>query len=298
MDLRQLTEHDLPALADLCQAGLRDAVSPPVLRRLLLAGPGDVAALQLGLWEGERLVGAALGGLRATAAGLAGGPRLLVVAPDRRRGGLGTRLVDELETRLRALGAAELRVGGLAPNYLWPGLDPRDTAALCLFEGRGYTRAGEAINMSVALAGRAWWGLDDEARLAATGWSIRRAGPGDADALAAWVTERFGELWAWEARAAVALDPPAAFVAMRDGQIGAFACHSVSGLPGTFGPTGTDPGLRGAGLGRALLRRCLADLQAQGYTEVEIGWVGPVKFYSLAADAAISRVFWFLRRDP
>jgi GNAT superfamily N-acetyltransferase len=232
MELRELTEGDLHILVELCRGGLRDAVSPAVLRRLLLDGPGDLPELQLGLWDEGRLAGAALGGLRATADGPVGGTRLLVVAPGMRGHGLGTRLMDELEGRLRAAGATELRVGRLAPNYLWPGLDPRDTAALCLFERRGYARRGDAVNMSVALADHAWWGADDETRLAAAGWVLRRASPADAEALAAWVREHFGELWVWEVRAALALDPPAAFVAECDGRIGAFACHSVSGLPG------------------------------------------------------------------
>lgn len=298
MNLRELGAADLPALDDLCRAGLRDAVSPAVLRRLLLDEPDLRPELQLGLWDGGRLAGAALGGLRDTPDGPAGGPRLLVVAPDLRGRGLATRLMGELEARLAAAGAAELRVGRLAPNYLWPGLDPRDTAALCLFERRGYARSGDAVNMAVALAGRQWWGPADEARLAAAGWAVRRAAPADEAALAAWVREQFGELWVWEARAALAADPPTAFLAERTGQIGGFACHSVSGLPGTFGPTGTDPAVRGAGLGRALLLRCLADLAGLGYAEVEIGWVGPVGFYSRAAGAAISRVCWFLRRAP
>lgn len=295
-ELRLLAEEDLPALGELCRAGLRDAVSPEVLRRLLLDEPGLRPELQLGLWREGRLAGAALGSLRATPDGLAGGPRLLVVAPELRGRGLGTRLMDELEARLVEAGATELRVGRLAPNYLWPGLDPRDTAALCMLQRRGYERSGDAVNMGVALAGRAWWGPTDEARLAAAGWAVRRAGPADEARLVAWVTAIFGELWAWETREALAASPPSAFIAERGGQIGGFACHSVSGLPGTFGPTGTDPAVRGAGLGRALLLRSLADLRELGYAEVEIGWVGPVAFYSRAAGAAISRVCWFLRR--
>jgi predicted N-acetyltransferase YhbS len=293
MDLRPLTPADLPALAELCRRSLRDAVTPAVLERLLLAEPGLRPELQLGLWNGPRLVGAALGSLRDSARGRAGGPRLLLVEPDLRLHGFGSGLLAELERRLVAAGAAELRVGGLPPNYLWPGLDPRDTAALCMLERRGYTRAGEAVNMEVDLAARpAWWTPDDEARLPA-GWRIRRGEERDREPLAAWVGERFGELWVWEARAALDLRPAGVFVAERDGQIGGFACHSVSGLPGTFGPTGTDEALRGAGLGKDLLLRCLADLREQSYGRVEIGWVGPVAFYSRVADAAINRVFWF-----
>lgn len=296
--LRELTAADLPALGELCRRGLRDSVDEATLRRLVLDEPGPRPELQLGLWDGTGLVGAALGSLRATADGLAGGPRLLLVAPELRRRGLGTRLMDELEGRLVAAGAAELRVGRLAPNYLWPGLDPRDTAALCLFEGRGYTRAGDAVNMAVELAGRDWWSRADEEGLAATGWALRRAAPADEARLVAFVDAHFGELWVWEARLALAQDPPTAFVAEGQGAIGGFACHGVSGLPGTFGPTGTDPAVRGAGLGKALLLRCLADLKGRGFAAIEIGWVGPVGFYSKVAGASISRVCWFLRKPP
>lgn len=298
MQLRELTAQNLPALAELCRHGLRDEVTPAVLGRLLLDEPGYDPALSLALWDGARLAGAALGGTRTTADGRVGGPRLLVVAPELRRRGLATRLIDTLEGRLAASGVGELRVGRLAPNYLWPGLDPRDTAALCLFEARGYERSGDAVNMAVELAGRSWWTPADEARLATSGWAVRRGAPADHAQLATLVRAHFGESWVWEAEAALAASPPTLFVAERAGQLGGFACHSVSGLPGTFGPTGTDPALRGAGLGRALLLRCLDDLRELGYATVEIGWVGPVAFYSKVAGAAISRVCWFLRRAP
>jgi GNAT superfamily N-acetyltransferase len=293
MELRELAEVDLPALHALCRRALRDPVDLPTLRRLLLAGPAPHPELQLALFDGRRLAGAALGALGTFPHILAGGPRLLLVDPDMRRGGLGGRLLAELEARLAAAGARELRAGGLAPNYLWPGVDPRDTAAVCMLERRGYTRDGEAVNMEVDLAARAWWSPADDARLAARGWAVRRGEPADRKPLAAWVRARFGAIWEWETRLALAAEPPTVFLAEREGEIGGFACHSVSGLPGTFGPTGTAEELRGAGLGKALLLRALADLRERGHARIEIGWVGPVAFYSLAAGAAINRVFWF-----
>jgi mycothiol synthase len=298
MDLRPLTPADLPALAELCRRGLRDTVTPAVLERLLLAEPGLRPELQLGLWNGPRLIGAALGSLRDTAGGRAGGPRLLLVEPELRLRGFGSGLLAELERRLVATGAAELRVGGLPPNYLWPGLDPCDTAALCMLERRGYARTRDAVNMEVDLIARpTWWTPDDAARLPA-GWAIRRGEARDREPLAAWVRAQFGELWVWEAHAALDQRPAAVFLAERAGQIGGFACHSVSGLPGAFGPTGTDEALRGAGLGKALLLRCLADLRERGYQRVEIGWVGPVAFYSRVVGATINRVFWLFTKKP
>ncbi|MFC7587194.1 hypothetical protein ACFQYP_28345 [Nonomuraea antimicrobica] len=60
---------------------------------------------------------------------------------------------------------------------------------------------------------------------------------------------------------------------------------------------GTAPGARGLGLGRVLLRRCLAEQRAAGQTESQIGWVGPLAFYSRAVGARAERVFWLYRRE-
>lgn len=293
--MHHLTPADLPALARLCAAALRDPVDRPTLERLVLAEPDPVPAYQLALWAGDDLIGVALGSVRRKDDQVFGGLRLLAVHPAQRRRGLGTQLLAELEQRMAADGLTELRVGGIAPNYLYPGLDVRDTPAYCLFTRRGYTRVSEAINMLVDLHARDW-----AAELAATtlrdGWDVRRARPDERATVVAWVAANWSAGWAWEANYAFETNEPPIFLAMREGQIGGFACHSVSGLPGTFGPTGTDPALQGRGLGRALLLACLADLRARGYAQCEIGWVGPVGFYARAADATINRVCWQLSK--
>ena len=60
---------------------------------------------------------------------------------------------------------------------------------------------------------------------------------------------------------------------------------------------GTAPELRGKGLGRVLLLRCLRDLRDLGYREAQIGWVGPLDFYARHCGAQVSRVFWMLRKE-
>ena len=46
-----------------------------------------------------------------------------------------------------------------------------------------------------------------------------------------------------------------------------------------------------------LLRRCLAEQRAAGMASAQIGWVGPLGFYSRAVGARAERVFWLYRRD-
>jgi predicted N-acetyltransferase YhbS len=60
---------------------------------------------------------------------------------------------------------------------------------------------------------------------------------------------------------------------------------------------GTAPNAQGQGIGGVLLRRCLGDLRAAGYGEAQIGWVGPVPFYSGAVGAYIDRVFFLYRKE-
>jgi hypothetical protein len=60
---------------------------------------------------------------------------------------------------------------------------------------------------------------------------------------------------------------------------------------------GTDPSMRRSGIGSVLLRRCLADMAAEGRDRADIAWVGPVGFYARGVGARISRVFWLYGRD-
>ena len=91
-------------------------------------------------------------------------------------------------------------------------------------------------------------------------------------------------------------DPISAFVATHTGQIRAFACYNVSAFENAFGPIGADVEARGLGLGRVLLRRCMAELYALGHPYAEICWVRSFDFYAHTAGANISRVCWFLEK--
>lgn len=295
MEIRELREADLPALADLCRRSLSDPLDEPLLRRLFLADPGFTPGYHLAIDAGGQLAGAILGSLRERGGARVGGVRLLVVAPELRRRGLGGRLLAELEWRMAADGLAEIQ-SVVAPNYLWPGIDlRRHTPAYCLFKARGYERVADAVNMDVDLTARDWAAELAGLRLG-PGWEVRRATPAERDPALAWVRANWSAGWAFEAEMAFAAAEPTIVLALRGEQVGGFACWDVSGLWGTFGPTGTDEALRGQGLGKALLFACLAEMRAQGYTSAEIGWTGPIAFYARAADATIGRVCWILAK--
>jgi GNAT superfamily N-acetyltransferase len=227
---------------------------------------------------------------------------LLAVHPADQGRGDGRALVGAAEEWLRSQGAAQARFAGHPPCYAWPGIDVRYTAAACLAESLGYERYQVAWNMTARLTGEptdpadptigqaADLSVDDDlARLKAAGVSVRAAGE-DRERVAAFAREHWNDNWAWEAANAAGVH-----YAERDGEILAFAAWGAR--PAWFGPMGTAPQARGLGLGGVLLRRCLAEQRAAGQSSAQIGWVGPLRFYSRAVGARAERVFWLYRRD-
>lgn len=213
---------------------------------------------------------------------------LLAVHPDARGRGHGRALVGAAEEWLRSAGARQARFAGNPPCYAWPGIDVRYTAAACLAERLGYERYHVAWNMTADL-GPDLSVEEEPARLAEAGVSVHAAGA-DRERVAAFVREHWNENWAWEAAGAAGLH-----YAERDGRILGFAAWGAR--PAWFGPMGTAPEARGLGVGGVLLRRCLAEMRAAGQSSAQIGWVGPLRFYSRAVGARAERVFWLYRRD-
>ncbi|NUQ01706.1 MAG: GNAT family N-acetyltransferase, partial [Armatimonadetes bacterium] len=205
-------------------------------------------------------------------------------------------LLREFEAAARRLGVRELHVAGSAPNYFLPGIDPRDTLTLNYYLDRGFERLREAFNMTADLTASNWATTAEEQALEAEGIACRRLRLEDRPALAEFMRAYFSEGWLTETCLGYQVEPVTVQVAWHQQRIVAFAAAEVTN-PGWFGPMGTAPDYRRHGLGRILLRRCLADLRALGYREAQIGWVGPLGFYARHCGARVSRVFWMLRRE-
>ncbi|WP_432834328.1 GNAT family N-acetyltransferase [Dactylosporangium sp. CA-092794] len=266
-----------------------DAAEANVLAARLATPPSGRTAVRLATPDGT---GVAFASINDTDPQL-GHVELLAVLPAARRHGAGAALLRAAEERLAALGATQVRLGGNPPCYAWPGIDVRYTPAVCLARRAGYRLTDTAWNMTADLT-RAdpEAAAADEARLEATGAKVL---PADADT-PAWVRSIWGEGWAWEVEQS--LDRPGAgcYVAVRDGEILGFAAYGAN-RPSWFGPMGTAPSAEGLGVGRVLLRRCLADQHAAGHTTAQIGWAGPIGFYSKAVAARLERIFWIYTKS-
>lgn len=229
--------------------------------------------------------------------------RAFIVHPERRRRGIGTAMFDAVERRFAERGVKTVHVGWALPRYLLPGVDITYTAAIVFLDQRGYqTNRETRNNMDVTLTGRDFDTADDEARLADRGIAVRRAVAEDREAIVA-LCERFGHHgWAIETTLALAGPPTLAdapapvFIALQNGEICAFATHSICG-PVHFGPMLTAPELRGLGIGTILLKRCLQDWQRAGVPRCEITWAGPLSFYARTVGATMGKAFWAFEKE-
>jgi GNAT superfamily N-acetyltransferase len=298
--VREAADTDVDAIHQTCAAALiLDAVAAPALVELLWKAEVDRRRVALVADDCAGVVFASTsqpGPPDDSPAGVVavGDPPalghidLLAVHPRAQVRGLGRALVTAAEERLAGLGVGEVRFAGNPPCYAWPGIDVRYTPALCLAERLGYERYQMAWNMTADLSRDLSTDIDVR-RLAGVGVEVRTAPVGRRGTVAEFVRTHWNDSWAWEVEHA-----SGCHFAVRSGELLAFAAWGAR--PTWFGPMGTAPSARGLGLGRVLLRRCLSEQRDAGLSRAEIGWVGPLRFYSRAVGARAERVFALYRR--
>lgn len=223
--------------------------------------------------------GVVVAAVTETTFGPVGSVKLVLVEERARRQGLGRRLLAAAEEWCAGSGARAVQLGASVPAYLWPGVDVAMVPMLCLAEAAGYSPTGAELNMALPTTFRheppdgvrVDRVLDDDAAAATLAWA-----------------EQAWPHWVPELRRAI--EQGGCFAAWgNDDAVVGFACHSVN-RAGWVGPMATDPTGRGTGVGSALLGSVCTDLMVAGFTEAEIAWVGPVRFYAKAG-ARVSRTF-------
>jgi GNAT superfamily N-acetyltransferase len=247
-----------------------DLLSTTSVQRSIFADPD--AQLVLGMYDG---------GLDAVGVAVMRGQRawvkFLAVHPRVRREGVGTEMLERLESFCRDNGADAVEIGTSAPYYVSPGIDVRYSEAVCFYEARGYSRYYEAIDLSMRLAGL------PEPRL-----ETHIATKDDLDRLLVWVSEHHPN-WIDELTRGVGLGS-----CVVHGDTG-FACIDVN-REGFFGPTATHPDARGTGVGTATLLAALHLMRSRGHEYAAISWADALPFY-VKNGARISRVYWWYRKQ-
>ncbi len=266
-----LTEADAPQIAAFTRVACPfDMLTTTSVRRSIFADPDP--QLAVALYDGG-LDAAAVGVVR----GARGWVKFLAVHPMVRRRGVGTRLLEEIESFCSASGAKVIEVGTSAPYYVVPGVDVRSMEAAVLLNKAGYQRTDEAINLTVPLR-----------ELPEPPLAVRRADESDIAGLMLWVTEHFPH-WINELQRGVALGNCVVHADL------GFACWDVN-REGWFGPIATAPGSGTKGVGTATLLGALHAMRARGYERADIAWATALDFYAKSVGARVGRVFWMYRK--
>ncbi|MEM6325606.1 MAG: GNAT family N-acetyltransferase [Bacteroidota bacterium] len=291
MTIRDLQPADADALLALWnRSAPYDPMTPDLLAEKIWQEPNPGPRLVATSASGE-VWGVSVGAMWGPPNESRGTIKMLAVAPEKRRQGIGGALLSETEAGLAALGAETLRIAECSPNYLVPGVDLRYTPGWLFVQKHGYTSAGEAVNMHVNLLADEWDTSEKERDLDASGVEVRRATEADRGGVMAMLAENW-PAWQPEIANTFAQQPVSLHLALRTEAVLGFSAYDANNRStGWFGPMGTAPEARGLGIGGVLCRRCLRDLAAQGQASATIPWVAPVGFYAHYAGAHVSRVF-------
>ena len=221
---------------------------------------------------GGRLIGFSYS-VAATASGAPQGWLVgLGVAPEHRRAGHGTRLLESSLRFLAEAGCSCARLGGNGERYLLPGADPAEYPQFHAFiQAAGFGLTGSTEAMACDLRGHA------PAAPAADGpYVYRQPRDGDYPELLR-VAAAFSPGWAGLLRSHLARGgtAPRLWIACAAMRIVGFAASDMfPGCSGRFGPMGVLPGTRGQGVGGRLVRLTLGSMAAHGLRSAWFLW-GP-----------------------
>ncbi len=287
-EVRPLAAHDVADVARLCDQELVLDRAAATLPEVLMRRPHAALVAT----SDSSVIGACFGSVaQPTGQGSAGFIDMIVVDRAEQRRGVGQNLVAEMERELAARGCQHVSITGNGPYYAWPGIDIHYTSAICLAELLGYRRGGCEVNMDVDLAQAPLDTVADEQRLRSLGIAVRSAGPQDEALLQDSLASTWQPGWIAEVVAAVRTDGAGLHMALSGQQCVGFCAFGV-GRVHEVGPVGVSPDARQLGIGRVLLRRCLAQQLARGLSTAELVWAGPISYFARVLGATIGRAFW------
>jgi mycothiol synthase len=209
--------------------------------------------------------------------------RMIAVAPDERRRGIGSQLLGEVLDQSRD--RKRLVVGAAPGNYLVPGVPLSAGETIRFLRNRGFERIGEATDMTVDLGS-----VSDPPRV------HRLTTAEDHPRLLDFVRDFFGEALRWEIALGLRGSSPVRIAVEEDRVVGFSACEINNRGIGSFGPQGIHPDSRRRGLGRELLLESLGDLRELGYTTARIPWVSSEEYYERSCGARVVERFVTLAR--
>ncbi|GAA3409017.1 GNAT family N-acetyltransferase [Paenibacillus hodogayensis] len=203
------------------------------------------------------------------------------VAPDRRRQGIGSRLLEEAFAFLRDEGRTQVFFSSYAPNYFVPGVDEESyPEGYAFLLKHGFNRQYSPVAMDYSLVR---YSVPEDVKALKRereneGYVFTLAEDRDLVEVIRFATDAFNPDWGRAMREGLLRGLPLTAIHIaRDGQgkLVGFCMHGgYEGIRERFGPFGVDPSQQGKGLGKILLHDCLANMRAQGLHGAWFLWTG------------------------
>lgn len=202
------------------------------------------------------------------------------VAPDERKSGIGTKLMESALEFLKKAGRKQAFFASYAPNYILPGID--ETAypsGYEYLEALGFEKLYSPIAMKLNLVG--YTPPEDVAYLIKQrdeeGYSFAQVEDKDLYELIHFANNQFNPDWGRAIREGIlqGLSMNQILVARHHEKIVGFCLYGgYEGIHERFGPFGVDPNEQGKGLGKILLYETLKNMRAQGLHGAWFLWTG------------------------
>jgi mycothiol synthase len=226
------------------------------------------------------------------------------VAPERRRQGLGTNLLEAGLSYLRSQGRTEVMINGYSPCYVTPGIDADYTEALAFVEQHGFAKVSEPLAMGMRLDGQRMPQRVKEkwAALKTEGYEIRMFERGDTLPLLAFAEKHFPH---WQPSVLDGLQRAnmEIVVATKGERIVGFTQWEntyndpPNGAGGRFGPFGVDPTLRSQGIGAVIFYYLIERVVGKGARFLWFGWGGGRNYtFYTRAGCEVLRQFRLFKR--
>ena len=300
IEIRALnSQNQLPDLLAFWNRNVRyDPMPAHILLEKTFGDPDFNSDLTLVAMENRKILGFMQGLFRQIEPNVKRGwIKLFATDKKYRRQGIATMLLKKIEAKMKSQGVKTIRLLDSNPNYFQPGIDPRYTEAIAFAERNGFKRFADTSNLEVDLQHQDFDTCAEEQQLASENIFIRRATNADWHLVEDLIVNHF-KAWLIEIQTTYKNNPLSLHIAEYNGKIEAFSAYDSNNLnTGWFGPMGTNPVLRGKGIGGILLKRCLDDMKKQGHNVSIIPWVGPIPFYLHYANARLTRVFWRYEKE-
>lgn len=199
--------------------------------------------------------------------------------------GVGTKLYDDVEKKLQAMGTKEITLCAYSPNYLNPGIDIRYTKGINFFKKKNYPFGGDSVSMQ-----RTLWDFEMPEKTKQKMLTLKEKGI----QIASYKNEYYSNLMSfleefepgWKRNVIIALQKGEAentilLCLNKNNEVMGYCMRKIDGNDARFGPIGVSQKLRSKGLGGVLFDCMMLEMKKRGIPGAYFLWTSgdAIRFY-------------------